>query len=339
MTSSIRDVAAMAGVAVGTVSNVLNRPDVVAPDTRQRVQEAIQTLGFLRNESARQLRAGRSRTVGVIVLDIGNPFFTDVARGVEDVLRKAGLVPILCSSDNSPEEEAAYLDILEEQRVQGVLITPAHGGDDARLSRLRGGGTPVILVDRRTTLADMCAVTVDDVLGGDLAATHLFEQGHDRIAYLSGPLSLQQCQDRLAGARRAARRARRNPDDVVATQATSMTFAHGRDVAVQLLDSPNRPTAVFCANDLLALGVLQSATRLGIAVPGELAIVGYDDIEFAAATAVPLTSVRQPRHLLGQTAARLLIEEADPASAHQHRQVLYNPELVVRESTARASQT
>jgi LacI family transcriptional regulator len=144
---SVKDVAALAGVSVGTVSNVLNRPDRVSPETRDRVSAAIATLGFVRNESARHLRAGSSRTVGLVVLDVANPFFTDVARGVEDTASAAGLAVILCNTDEKTAKEDAYLELLEEQRVRGILITPAEAISD-RLTELRRSGTPVVLLDR-----------------------------------------------------------------------------------------------------------------------------------------------------------------------------------------------
>src|SRR4051794_20999352 len=196
--ASIRDVAVRAGVSVGTVSNVLNRPEAVGPATRERVQAAIVALGFVRNESARHLRAGRSRTIGLVVLDIANPFFTDVARGVEDVAAAAGLAVMLCNSDDQPDRESAHLDVLTEQRVQGVLITPT-AELSARVEALRSRGTPVVLLDRRATGPDQCAVAVDDVLGGRLAADHLLERGHRQIAFIGGSSRPPQGPERHAG--------------------------------------------------------------------------------------------------------------------------------------------
>src|ERR1700734_1319913 len=186
---SIREVAARAGVSVATVSNVINRPEIVAQKTRDRVQAAITELGFVRNESARQLRAGRSRTMGLVVLDVANPFFTDLARGVEDEANKAGLAVILCNSDDQERKEKRYLELLEEHRVQGVLIPPVLGAG-SRLSRLQRRGTPVVLVDSRSPSRGQCSVAVDDVLGGDLAVSHLLSIGHEHIAYVSGPRSI-----------------------------------------------------------------------------------------------------------------------------------------------------
>ena len=193
-----------------------------------------------------------------------------------------------------------------------------------------------MLVDRVPGAA-WCSVGVDDVEGGELAVTHLVEQGHQRIAFVGGPMTTVQVADRLPrrppGAGRGRARPRR-PLTVLETAA--LNVAEGRRAGERLVGLPRarRPTAAFCANDLVALGLLQQMTRLGVDVPGELAIVGYDDIEFAGAAAVPLSSVRQPRQLLGRTAAELLLAESDADDAHVHQQVLFRPELVVRTSSA-----
>jgi len=331
---SIREVAALAGVSLGTVSNVLNRPEVVAEPTRTRVQAAIKQLGFIRNESARQLRAGRSRTIGLVVLDVANPFFTDVARGVEDEASEAGLAVILCNSDDQKAKESRYLEVLEEHRVQGILITPVSGADK-RLASVQRRGTPVVLVDSRSPSRGQCSVSVDDVLGGDLAVSHLLEAGHEQIAFVGGPMSVRQVSDRRDGAVRALERAGRDGAalHVIETAALNVTAGQRAGAALAGLPAGTRPSAVFCANDLLALGVLQEMTTRRIAVPDGVAIVGYDDVEFAAAAAVPLSSVRQPRHQLGRAAAQLLIEEALGDGTHRHRQVVFEPDLVVRASS------
>jgi len=341
----IKDVAAQAGVSVGTVSNVLNRPDLVSDATRSRVQAAIAELGFVRNDSARQLRAGLSRTVAYVVIDAGNPFFTDVARGVEDCARQAGAAVYLCNSDEDAVREGEYLDILREQRVRGVLITPVDHQTD-RLRTLPGMGIPVVLVDRAAQdPTDWCSVAVDDVEGGDLAVTHLIELGHDRIGFVGGPQSIIQVTDRLRGARRAVERAGLPADTVTVMPTDGLNVAGGRRAGERIVGLPSRrrPTAVFCANDLVALGFLQQMTQQGLAVPDDMAIVGYDDIEFAGAAAVPLTSVRQPRYELGRTACELLLQEAidqqrgaaSGEPGHHHRQVEFTPELVVRASSGR----
>jgi LacI family transcriptional regulator len=333
---SVKDVAARAGVSLGTVSNVLNRPERVSLATRERVETAIRELGFVRNESARQLRAGRSRTIAYLVLDASNPFFTDVARGIEEVARDERWAVFLCNSDDDAAREADYVDLLLEQRVRGVLVTPVDRADRG-LPLLRSRGIPVVLVDRSAG-PGWCSVSVDDVEGGYLAVTHLVEGGHERVGYVGGPSAVPQVRDRLAGARKALHDAGLGVGSLTVLETAALNVAEGRRAGQRLAGLPaaRRPTAVFCANDLLALGLLQELTRQGLDVPGDVAIVGYDDIEFAAAATVPLTSVRQPRHQLGRTAAELLRTEADEdPDSHTHRQVEFAPELVVRQSTTR----
>jgi LacI family transcriptional regulator len=334
--ASVIDVAQRAGVSLGTVSNVLNRPERVAPATRDRVLQAIADLGFVRNEAARQLRAGRSRMIGLIVLDVGNPFFTDLAAGVEAAAQDAGLSVILCNSADSTSREDHYLSLMQEHRAYGILITPVRG-KTARIDELRARGTHVVYVDRGST-SRQCSVSVDDVVGGELAVAHLIQQGHERIAFVGGPMSINQVTERLAGARNAVRKAKLPKSAISVIRTPGLNVAAGRQTGDQIARMSKRsgPTAVFCANDLLALGVLQEMTRRGLDVPGDLAIVGYDDIDFAAAAAVPLTSVRQPRAQLGQAAAELLIDEVSFPDTHQHRQVVFEPELVVRDSSDRS---
>jgi LacI family transcriptional regulator len=334
--AGVKDVAARAGVSLGTVSNVLNRPERVSAPTRERVEQAMEELGFVHNESARQLRAGRSRTLAYVMLDAGNPFFTDVAKGIEMAASDKDLSVFLCNSDSRPEREATYLQRLEQQRVQGILITPVDP-EDPSLEALAARGTPIIVVDRVHEDLKLCSVAVDDVLGGRLALEHLLDMGHERIAFVGGPMSLGQVRDRLAGSR-AALEAAGTPDDLVVVPTDSLTVASGRAAGARIagLSRSKRPTAAFCANDLVALGLLQQCVSLGLRVPEDLAIVGYDDIEFAAAAAVPLTSVRQPRQRLGQAAAELLLDEAENPD-HQHQQVLFTPDLVARASTRKRS--
>ncbi len=330
---TIRDVAERAGVSLGTVSNVLNRPDRVALATRKRVLDAIEETGFVRSTAAYQLRAGKSRSVGVVILDVSNPFFTEMARGIEDVCRDSDLVVVLCSTDELAEREARYLRLLVEQRVQGVLITPAGRKLDG-VERLRRQGMPVVLLDSRTGRRDICAVFVDDVKGGELAGRHLVEAGHRRIAFLNGPLSIRQCADRRRGLRQALKRAGLDPDRCVSEyHLGALTATQGEAVVPKLLADPARPTGVFCANDVVALGLLSGLRRLDSSTPEQLAVVGYDDVRFAAMLSPSLTSVRQPIYELGRTAGRLLLDEMTNPD-HRHQQILFEPELVVRDSSS-----
>lgn len=330
---SIRDVAARAGVSVGTVSNVLNSSAGVAAPTRQRVLDAIEALSYVRNESARQLRAGSSRTIGLVVLDISNPFFTDVARGVEDAASEAGVSVILCSSDDDAGKESRYLGLLAEQRVQGVLIVPT-GTRGTQYAWLKDHGIPTVLLDSKATCSGRCSVSVDDVGGGRMAMAHLLEQGHQRVAFV-GDGDTPQVLERHRGALEALALAGRPLDRLARFGGCALNVAGGRAAGRDLLAGPaeERPTGVFCANDLLALGVMQELEAAGLRVGDDLAVVGYDDIVFAAVSGVPLSSVRQPRYALGYSATTLLLEEGGKAP-HRHQQVVFQPELVVRESSA-----
>ncbi|MGW4696634.1 LacI family DNA-binding transcriptional regulator [Kitasatospora cineracea] len=332
--AGIKDVARAAGVSVGTVSNVINRPEVVGEETRARVQAAIEQLGYVRSESARQLRSGSSRIIGLLVLDLGNPFFVSVARGAEQAARAQGLGVMVCNSAQRPADEADYLALFAEQRVRGVLLTPADA-EGSGAAALRRHDVPFVLVDRLAPGIEACSVSVDDVKGGSLAAAHLLAGGHRRIAFAGGRHRLQQVADRRSGALAALEG---SGAELVDLEVAGLDVAAGRDAGARLLGMLPRPTAVFCANDLLALGVLQAAFAAGLRVPEDLAIVGYDDIEFAAAAAVPLTSVRQPAEAMGRTAVELLAQETG-GGAHRHRQVVFTPELVVRGSTLLAPRT
>jgi LacI family transcriptional regulator len=332
----MKDVASLAGVAVGTVSNVLNHPELVRPQTRARVEAAMEQLGFIPNASARQLRAGRGSCLGLVVLDVRNPFFTEVARGVEDYAQAKGYAVILCNSDEAEDKERRYLRVLEEQRVRGILITPVHGSAPA-IKGIRDRGTPVVLLDRPGPPGH-CSVAVDDRRGGELAVAHLLALGHRRIAVVNGPLAIRQCADRRRGAYHAVIRAGLDPAAVLTEiSVPTMNTVCGAEAADKIRApgpyGPGTPTAAFCTNDLLALGLLRRLSQLGAQVPGDLAIVGYDDIDFAADSAVPLTSIRQPKYELGQTAAQLLLEEADTPAEHEHRRFVFTPELITRASS------
>jgi len=333
MAASMKDVAALADVSVGTVSNVLNNPQMVAPRTRDRVEQAISQLGFIPSAPARQLRAGRAKVIGLVVPDIANPFFTEVARGVENAAMEAGFVVILCNSDEQAAREDRYLRVLESQRVGAILITPARRGIKP-LQRLLANGTAVALLDNEGLPQDVCSVSVDDARGGHLAASHLLDLGHRAITWLAGPSDIPQVADREAGILAATAEQRAV---VTRIDAGQMTAAAGDAAVSAALADGSLTSAIVCANDLLAIGAVRALTRAGLRVPQDVSIVGYDDIDFAASAAVPLTSVRQPKYELGFAAAQLVIAEFQDPLAHAHQRVRFQPQIVVRESTARAA--
>ena len=330
-TVTMRDVAAEAGVSLGTVSNVLNRSNAVAPEKRRRVLAAIEALGFVRHAGAALLRGGNGRMIGLVALDVRNPFFTELARGAEDAAREHGRLLILCNSDEDAEQERSYLESLEEQRVLGIVISPVDEHTET-LDRLRERGTSVVLLGRPRD--EYCSVRVDDVRGGELAAEHLLDLGHRRLGFVTASLSIGQYQERLEGIRRALR-TRGLPEDscAIIEVGTLGTAAEGRLASAKLREQHPDITAVACGNDLLALGVIAGLYRQGVRVPDQISVVGFDNIELAEQNPLPLTTIHQPKARLGHLATTMLLDEALHADTHAHQQVIFQPELIVRETT------
>ncbi|NYI42194.1 LacI family DNA-binding transcriptional regulator [Demequina lutea] len=338
MTVSVRDVALHAGVSVGTVSNVLNRPDSVRPATFARVSAVIAELGFVPNAAARQLRAGKSTSIALIVLDIGNPFFTDVALGVESRAALEGMSVMLANSGDNQERENQQLDLFERQRVAGVLVVPV-GDAETRLRRLRERGIPVVLVDRRSGEGSLPSVAVDDVAGGKMAARHLLDTGRRRLVCVGGLPTIRQIVDRRAGAAQAVSEVPGATLDIFPSN--DLTLDAGMRMGEDLRERVARGEidGILAANDLVAIGIQQAlmAGATPVRIPDDVGLVGYDDIQFAAASVVPITSVRQPREQIGATAVELLLAERGRASTEPPRHVVFTPELVVRASTAAAT--
>jgi len=318
----------VAGVSQSTVSNVLNRPELVAEETRARVLAAIQATGFVVNRSARTLRAGKSSTLGVVVLDVANPYWGELTRGVEQAAAAAGCAVIVGSSDESPEKEKRLLRLLEEQQVRGILLAPV-AWDLPALEAIRSRGTDVVFVDRNDPTGRFPSVSADHVQGAFLAGQHLIALGHRRVAFVNGPRSVPWCHDRAEGFTGAFEAAGLDPADCVREiTVPAMTARAGEGSVSSLLDPPRTATAVFCANDVLALGVLKGLTRRGVHVPADMSLVGYDDDDFAELLSPGLTTVRQDPYAIGERGARLIL-----GTDHQDRDsVTFTPVLVVRDS-------
>lgn len=333
MAVSVKEVAAEAGVSIGTVSNVLNRPQVVSERTAAKVSAAIEKLGFVRNDVARQLRAGHSRSFGLVVLDARNPFFMDVTQGAQQRALENGYTVLMGTSDGSPTTEQQLLDLFEEQRVAGILISPMHN-DLAQLWKIRETGTPVVLVDRGSGDRSFSSVSVDDVEGGRLAVQHLVDLGRRRIAFVGGPQSIEQVKHRLEGAQSVIAA---TPDAILEYLPTmALTVMEGRMIGERILTAPTsrRPDGVFAANDLLAMGLLQAFFMSGkIRVPEDIALVGYDNIDFTESAIVPITTISQPAGEIGRTAVDVLLREAHGMKNSEREQFVFKPRLVVRAST------
>jgi LacI family transcriptional regulator len=329
----MREVARAAGVSVSTVANVLSRPSIVAPETRRRVQDAMGRVGFVRHGPARVLRGMPSAIVGSVLLDLANPFYAEVNRGMENRLADEGCLVLAGSTDLQVAKERRLLGLLEEQAVRGVIIAPIDP-DLTRLGELSRRGTPVVLVDHPPGSTDMCAVAVDDLLGGRLAGEHLLSLGHRRIAFLGSLVDAAPVTRRHAGVRQVLADAGLDPSEALLDVRIPVkpSLADSADAVERVLTAVPRPTAVVCLNDTAALGVLRALEAAGVRVPTDMSVVGYDDLPFAALLSPPLTTVAQPTYRLGYAAADLLIDEA--RAEHTHREILFQPALVVRSSTA-----
>ena len=331
--ATIRDVARLAGVSAGTVSNVLNRPSYVSADTRAKVMSAIEELEFIPDQSSRQFRPGRTRTIGIVAANLHHPFFVDVALGAEQLSRELGLGVVICNSAYDAVRESQNLDLLVQQKVQGIIISPVDE-NSSRLDMLRDRGVPMVFVDRVGDDRNCWSVVVDDRTGGGLGAQHLVASGHRRIAFLGHPERSPKVRQRYLGAREVINRA---PGDITLEllAAESWTVDAGRAAGALIAARPRdkRPSAVLCANDMLALGLTQAVIHAGLRVPEDLAIVGYDDLEWAELGPVPLTTVAQPRSELGRTAVEMIVQLIEnPRRGPRANHVTLQPELVVRES-------
>ena len=327
----IREVAAHAGVAVGTVSHYLNHPDKVSSEKADRIRSSIETLGFVPSNAGRQLRLGISTVIGYIAPDVSNPYFAEIAESVERRASDFGVSVFLANSHRSREREDAYLRVFEQHQVRGLIVS-SHLPIEDRLAAVRSRGTPSVLVGQAARSHEQASVSLDDVDGGRQAMEHLLSVGCRRTAFVGGPLGIPQVADRLAGASDAVREEPAATLEVI--NAPDRTIRGGRDVAAALLTRPVdlRPDGIFAVNDLLALGILQTLVAGGVRIPGELALVGYDDNEFAEASIIPLSTVRGRHEGFGVAVVDLLFDVMEDKSvASRHR--VFKPELVARAST------
>lgn len=324
----IVDVAAAAGVSIGTVSNTINHPGRVSAATREAVWSAINEMGFIPNQMARVLTGAPSKVIGLIMLDVQSPFFMQLAHSVERAAREEGYAVLLGNSENSAEREIELLTMLTSQRVHGALVTPA-GGSMTQLPNWLS--LPLVYLDN-VGGPDNCSVVVDHKAGGEMAANHLLSLGHETMAFVGGSPNLWQFEQRVEGVRRALVAAGLDPGEaLVEVSAEGIGVDSGMAAARLLLES-GLPPAIFCGNDMLAFGVFKALTAAKVLVPEDVALVGYDDIEFSANWIVPLSTIRQPTEAMGEMGARLLIEHARGLPAHEHRSVVLQPDLVVRDS-------
>lgn len=328
--ATINDVARLAGVSPATVSRVINGHSSVDPTLAQRVHRAVEQLGYRPSRVARSLRTHRAAVWGLVISDIRNPFFTDMARGVEDAAMQRGYSVVLCNTDEDRPKEQAYIDLAVDERMTGVIISPASAETDG-VRRLIAADIPVVLVDRRLDLP-VDSVVIDNVGGARSAVEHLVERGYRRIACISGPSQTSTGQDRAAGYVAALGAAGLPTDPDLLVYANFRTSG-GYDASDRLLGLPKPPDAMFVANNLMTLGALSALRARGVQAPGQMGIVGFDDIDWADLLSPSLTTIGQPTYEIGREAAQLLVARLDgDPSPPQH--VVLTPILRPRASSA-----
>lgn len=299
--------------------------------TRRRVEDAVRDLGYRPSRVARRLRVthGYSDLVGLVIPDLQNPFFADLARGVEDVAERHGYTVLIGNSDESVEKESRYLNAMRAEAVDGIILPPSCEGRSTAIDLARAG-VPLVCVDRRLAQARVDTVVVDNVRGAAEATEHLLALGHRRIGYLEGKQGVSTTRERLEGYRSALAAHGLEPDRALVLAGDSRPES-GRRLAQQLLEQPDRPSALLVGNGMMMLGVMEAIHALGLRVPRDVAVVGYDDMPWALALTPALTVVRQPGYELGVRAMELLrqrIREPERSIIT----VMLQPELVVRGS-------
>ncbi|MGO2188340.1 MAG: LacI family DNA-binding transcriptional regulator [Microbacterium gubbeenense] len=326
----IRDVAQHAGVSIATVSNVLNRPDRVSDELRERVSESADELGYVPMPAARALRAGNSGLIGLTVINVANPFYGSLIAGAESAAATAGMRVFAGNIDDDAQQERDHLGLFDQLQVEGALISP-FADTRAAVRGLRGHGIPVVLVDAEDEDGQLSSVSFDNRAAAAMAARHVIELGRRRVLFAGSRREVSQVRAREAGARDAVEAAGLT---LVAERLPTTDPISGLAFGARLIamEPDDRPDAVLCSNDHLAAGVVRALTSAGVRVPEDIAVVGYDDTPLAQVAAVPLTTVRQPAFEMGHSAAQMLIARIrDPHLARET--VVFAPELVVRAST------
>ncbi len=327
--ATIKDVAARAGVATATVSRYLNGSRV---REARRIDEAIEALAFRPNQLARSLKSGSTRTIGVLVPDISNPFFADVVKGVESVMRAGEYSLLLCNTDENVDRERAVVNILLQKQVDGILMAPAAEWSDAPLM-LRARRVPVVLIDRRIEAEEFDVVLVDNVNGAAQAAEYLVSLGHTRIAMISGPLDTTPGRERYEGFGEGLH-ARGLELDERYLQVADFREDGGYQAALRLLAVRPAPTALFVSNNLMSIGALRAMHNLGIRIPHEMSFVGFDDLALAELTHPPLTVVSRASTEQGVLAMRLLKFRMENTGEAAPRKIVLETRLTVRGSCA-----
>ncbi len=334
--TTIHDVAKRAGVAPITVSRVINNSGYASEETRRRVEVAVAELGYVPSGPARSLRLKRTNSIALVLTDITNPFFTTIARGVEDAASDAAYTVTYCNTDEDEAKERKNVDLLLQQGVDGILLVPALSKPDA-VAKIKSHQLPVVVLDRRIPGAKVDTVRCDSERGAYQLVRFLLDLGHRRVAILGGPTGTSTADDRLSGYRRAITEAglKEVPGWI---QSGLFTQASGYVMAMNVLDQKPRPTALFAANNFIAIGAMQALQACDLAVPDDVSLVGFDDLLPAVGALPFLTVAAQPAYEMAQAATRLLLARIAGEAPEEYQEIVMPTELIVRRSSGPAQE-
>lgn len=326
---SLRDVAKQADVSVGTVSNVLNRPQQVSEETRQKVRSAIDMLGFVPNEIMRSSTKD-SQVIGLILPLSNNPFYEELAKGIEDAVAKDGLRVLIGYSREDEAIELHLLSAMVDAGFKGVILTPV-GVKNQVFEKFIDKNVRVGFISQTDEHVDQCSVSIDQVRGGYIGIEYLAKLGHKKIVWASGPAHHHQSNQRFVGITEAAKEF---GIDLSAVESPSLDFQSGENMAPQII-AAGLPDAIFAGNDSLALGIMNYFHKFGIDVPGQISVIGYDNISYAESSLVPLTTVSQTPYQLGFTMGSQMMVEIASDKDHVHQHAIFQPQIVERSSAAK----
>jgi LacI family transcriptional regulator len=330
MNANIRDVAKQAGVSVGTVSNVLNRPNQVSVETRLKVKDAIDLLGFMPN-AAINSKGTDSNVIGVILPLSNNPFYEELTQGIEDAIADAGLTVLIGYSREDAAIELKVLTSMIDAGFRGVIVTPV-GSRNQVFEKFIDSNVRVGYISQTDEYPQQCSVLIDQLLGGFIGIEYLHGLGHRKILWISGPKHHHQSNQRLVGITQAASQL---GIELTTMSSPSLDFLAGEQIAPQIIAASPLPDAIFAANDSLAMGIINYFNLKGIDVPGTVSILGFDNTSYAESGLIPLTSVSQTPYILGQTLGKQMVTDLSAEDGHAHQHVVFQPQIVERSSTQR----
>ena len=326
---SLRDVAKQANVSVGTVSNVLNRPSQVSEEMRLKVRKAIDMLGFIPNSNNRSTK--EQPVIGLILPLSNNPFYEELAQGIEDGVAKSGLRVLIGYSREDEAIEMQLLNSMVDAGFKGIIMTPV-GARNQVFEKFIEENVRVGFISQTDDHVEQCSVSIDQVRGGYIGIEYLASLGHKRILWVSGPAHHHQSNQRFVGVTQAAREF---GVDVTSISSPSLDFLSGEHISPEILAKDELPDAIFCANDATALGIMNYFYKSGLKVPEDVSVLGYDNVSYAESALVPLTTVSQTPYQLGFTMGTQMIAEIEAKPGHIHQHVIFQPQIVERSSTAR----